>query len=148
MSSLLLPFCRFPLKYLTWVRMYNRCPLLTLPFICMHVGVIMHLGWAAWWVTVQWWSFKWGGREAWQGRLLLPSALPASLVAAHSLTDLLCLSSVPMDTSAWTWRHYGITHKGQGMLGFYSLPQRVLETHRLSDRAQGTRLDMRQHTRG
>lgn len=86
--------------------MYNRCPLLTLPFICMHVvvaeeGVIMHLGWATWWVTVQQWSFKWGGREARQGWLLLPSALPESLVAALSLTDPLCLFSPKSTKYPW-----------------------------------------------
>lgn len=32
-------FLSLPFKYLTWVRTYNRCPLLTLPFICMHVVV-------------------------------------------------------------------------------------------------------------
>lgn len=74
-------------------------------------GSLLHLGWATWWVTVQRWSFKWGGREARRGWLLTyrPSV---SLISEQHKTE-----------------NIKDTHKGRGIPGFYSLHLRVLETH-------------------
>lgn len=113
----------FPLKYLKRVQMCNRCPLLILPCICMHVA-------AAWvWGSLctlaeqlDGSQFSGGASNEEEGEACKHGCFfhlhylwvsgGCSLTYWPSVSFISKEHKVPTDTSAWTWRHNGIPHKG------------------------------------